>query len=237
MQVVEKVFAKGCTTYQDIADELIMELQQHDEGQMLQGKECSRKRRKESDSAGYDDGEKNVRRRVYDSLNVLKAIGAVVPLKILTGFSGKEVLWIGLPSCVEEVDAAVAMREELKRRMHEAEAVCDQLQVATELLCRRSQASELFTMFQDNGFCLQATLNNVIRLKALISHNRAQQAQRASAIMLPFITVRAEPGTHVEIKSWLISHAAHFWFGWYASDASPGQLTAAHWMRPHCCCT
>lgn len=133
MQVVEKVFAKGCTTYQDIADELIMELQQHDEGQVLHGKEGSRKRRKESDSGGCDDGEKNVRRRVYDSLNVLKAIGAVVPLKVLTGFTGKEVLWIGLPASVEEVDAAVAMREDLKRSMHEAEAVCDQLQVVAHV--------------------------------------------------------------------------------------------------------
>jgi hypothetical protein len=130
--VVEKVSRKGCTTYQSIADELISELQQYKQCQgNANTKPSANKRRRTSEQlpVAEDDGEKNIRRRVYDSLNVLKAVGAVIPLKGLTGTTRKEVLWVGLPGGLEEVRAATEMQEELKQHVREVQQVHEQLQV------------------------------------------------------------------------------------------------------------
>lgn len=91
----------------------------------------SNKRRKTDGGAAgcEDDGEKNIRRRVYDSLNVLKAVGAVIPLKSLTGSARKEVLWVGLPGNLDEVCAATQMQEELKQRVRDVQDTHERVQV------------------------------------------------------------------------------------------------------------
>ena len=63
-KVCRKVEEKGTTTYNEVADELVQELAA--EGEFGTGKE------KETH---YDD--KNIRRRVYDALNVLMAIDII----------------------------------------------------------------------------------------------------------------------------------------------------------------
>lgn len=65
-KVCEKVESKGRTTYNEVADELVLELR-HREGD-----------------------EKNIRRRVYDALNVLMAVGIFTKEK-------KDIFWRGLP--------------------------------------------------------------------------------------------------------------------------------------------
>lgn len=135
---------KGCTTYQSIADELISELQAYKRQQAseAQAKPPANKRRRTADASAAavegDDGEKNIRRRVYDSLNVLKAVGAVIPMKGLTGSTAKEVLWVGLPSGLEDVHAATDMQEELKQHVRAVQQTHEQVQVRTafEICCR-----------------------------------------------------------------------------------------------------
>lgn len=76
MKVCEKVRAKGKTTYNEVADELVCEY--------ADVRAC--------DSAAdqpYD--QKNIRRRVYDALNVLMAMHIISKEK-------KEIRWLGLPS-------------------------------------------------------------------------------------------------------------------------------------------
>ncbi len=68
-RVCMKVEEKGCTSYNEVADELVREMS--------------------FDSPSYD--QKNIRRRVYDALNVLMAIGVIAKDK-------KLIRWIGLPS-------------------------------------------------------------------------------------------------------------------------------------------
>lgn len=75
MRVCEKVKEKGKTTYNEVADELVKE----------EFKE---------DSANCD--QKNIRRRVYDALNVLMAINIISKDK-------KEIRWLGLPTNPTEV--------------------------------------------------------------------------------------------------------------------------------------
>lgn len=76
MKVCEKVESKGRTTYNEVADELVGEFTSGAMGDGIQ----------------YD--EKNIRRRVYDALNVLMAMEIISKDK-------KEIQWKGLPSTTD----------------------------------------------------------------------------------------------------------------------------------------
>ncbi|XP_061426335.1 transcription factor Dp-1-like isoform X2 [Lethenteron reissneri] len=73
MRVCEKVRAKGTTTYNEVADELVAEF-----SSTLRASQET-----------YD--QKNIRRRVYDALNVLMAMNIISKER-------KEIRWIGLPT-------------------------------------------------------------------------------------------------------------------------------------------
>jgi transcription factor Dp-1 len=75
MKVCSKVEAKGRTSYNEVADELVKEVMAERSAEEPRGK--------------YD--EKNIRRRVYDALNVLMAMDIISKDK-------KEIRWKGLPS-------------------------------------------------------------------------------------------------------------------------------------------
>lgn len=76
MKVCEKVESKGRTTYNEVADELVAEFSDPSNGGLS------------PDQQQYD--EKNIRRRVYDALNVLMAMDIISKDK-------KEIQWKGLP--------------------------------------------------------------------------------------------------------------------------------------------
>eukprot|EP01094_Clydonella_sp_ATCC50884_P021243 TRINITY_DN4638_c0_g1_i1.p2 TRINITY_DN4638_c0_g1~~TRINITY_DN4638_c0_g1_i1.p2 ORF type:complete len:246 (+),score=91.42 TRINITY_DN4638_c0_g1_i1:203-940(+) len=71
MRVLQKVEEKGTTTYNEVADDLVDEL-----------------KREAGAAAGKDQ---NIRRRVYDALNVLRAMNIISKNK-------KQISWIGLPT-------------------------------------------------------------------------------------------------------------------------------------------
>ncbi|KAJ3655009.1 hypothetical protein Zmor_014156 [Zophobas morio] len=75
MKVCEKVRKKGKTTYNEVADELVGEFTSASSNNSLADQ--------------YD--QKNIRRRVYDALNVLMAMNIISKEK-------KEIRWIGLPT-------------------------------------------------------------------------------------------------------------------------------------------
>lgn len=79
MKVCEKVKRKGVTSYNEVADELVSEFT--DPRNMVMTESGSQ--------PGYD--QKNIRRRVYDALNVLMAMNIISKEK-------KEIRWIGLPT-------------------------------------------------------------------------------------------------------------------------------------------
>lgn len=78
LKVCEKVKMKRITTYNEVADELVNEEMQNTT----------------FDTTNCD--QKNIRRRVYDALNVLMALHIISKDK-------KEIRWIGLPSNAVEV--------------------------------------------------------------------------------------------------------------------------------------
>lgn len=92
MMVCKKVEEKGETTYNEVADELV--------------KQVMEVRRKEEPNGKFD--EKNIRRRVYDSINVLLAMDIIAKEK-------KQITWKGLPSTAQH-DIQLLEREEEARK-------------------------------------------------------------------------------------------------------------------------
>lgn len=85
MKVCEKVQRKGTTSYNEVADELVAEF-------ASEAPSCPRGGSASNGGGGdqaYD--QKNIRRRVYDALNVLMAMNIISKEK-------KEIRWLGLPT-------------------------------------------------------------------------------------------------------------------------------------------
>ncbi|XP_049848933.1 transcription factor Dp-1-like, partial [Schistocerca gregaria] len=103
-RVCEKVKSKRTTSYYEVANELVADILG-------------------SNVSNHFD-EKNVRRRVYDALNVLMAVNIIDKNK-------KEVRWIGLPDATEEIELLTKKKEEQedlinkkKEQIHDLEAQC-----------------------------------------------------------------------------------------------------------------
>jgi hypothetical protein len=91
MKVCEKVRQKGTTTYNEVADELVSEFT----GTPF----------KPNQDQNYD--QKNIRRRVYDALNVLMAMNIISKEK-------KEIRWIGLPTSIVQANRNVEREKKLR---------------------------------------------------------------------------------------------------------------------------
>lgn len=93
MKVCEKVESKGRTTYNEVADELVLEMSSLEKG-------------------GQFD-EKNIRRRVYDAINVLMAMEIIQKEK-------KDILWKGFPKTAG--NAVDRLKSERANKLKEVEA-------------------------------------------------------------------------------------------------------------------
>jgi len=103
MKVCEKVQAKGTTSYNEVADELVAE---------LTDPRCT-----SPTDQQYD--QKNIRRRVYDALNVLMAMNIISKEK-------KEIRWLGLPT--NSVQEANNLEQDKAKRIDRIRAKTQQLQ-------------------------------------------------------------------------------------------------------------
>ncbi|XP_068136568.1 transcription factor Dp-2 isoform X2 [Hyperolius riggenbachi] len=123
MKVCEKVQTKGTTSYNEVADELVAEFTTS-AGHLT------------SDSA-YD--QKNIRRRVYDALNVLMAMNIISKEK-------KEIKWIGLPSnSVQECENLEIEKQRRIERIKQKSAQLQELllqQIAFKHLIQRNRQNE-----------------------------------------------------------------------------------------------
>ncbi|KAF8095989.1 hypothetical protein N665_0319s0009 [Sinapis alba] len=109
MKVCEKVESKGRTTYNEVADELVAEfsLPANNDGSS-------------PDQQQYD--EKNIRRRVYDALNVLMAMDIISKDK-------KEIQWRGLPrTSLSDIEELKAERLSLRNRIEKKTAYSQELE-------------------------------------------------------------------------------------------------------------
>ncbi len=126
MKVCKKVEEKGVTTYNEVADELVKEFAKQNLTAPQEGRKT------------YD--EKNIRRRVYDALNVLMAMDIITKQK-------KEIRWRGLPSNAKhDLDALQNQRVKLLQSIQEKKAHLQELllqQIAFKnLIARNSQTQD-----------------------------------------------------------------------------------------------
>ncbi|RVE43830.1 hypothetical protein evm_011498 [Chilo suppressalis] len=103
MKVCEKVRNKGFTSYNEVADELVLEFATGIHGS--------------ADSQQYD--QKNIRRRVYDALNVLMAMNIISKEK-------KEIRWLGLPT--NSVQECTTLEKEKQEKLEQIQKKTQQLQ-------------------------------------------------------------------------------------------------------------
>lgn len=153
MKVCEKVKLKGVTTYNEVADELVAEFS--NDIAALNG---SMNSTFQNNSFNNDNQEpfdqKNIRRRVYDALNVLMAMNIISKEK-------KEIRWIGLPtnSTQECTDLEQEKQERLKRIKIKKQQLRDLLlqQIAFKNLVERNK-----------NFNQLPTANAIIKLPFII---------------------------------------------------------------------
>ncbi|XP_062988242.1 transcription factor Dp-2 isoform X2 [Elgaria multicarinata webbii] len=142
MKVCEKVQRKGTTSYNEVADELVSEF-------------TNSNSHLAADSA-YD--QKNIRRRVYDALNVLMAMNIISKEK-------KEIKWIGLPTnSAQECQNLEIEKQRRIERIKQKRAQLQELllqQIAFKNLVQRNQQSE----HQTQGLPL---VNSTIQLPFLV---------------------------------------------------------------------
>nr|CAB3462124.1 unnamed protein product [Digitaria exilis] len=126
--VCEKVESKGRTTYNEVADELVAEFS--DPNINIDSPNP------DNPSAQQYD-EKNIRRRVYDALNVLMAVGIISKDK-------KEIQWIGLPKTsmndIEELKTeAVALKGRIDKKSAYLQDLQDQYASLQNVVQRNQQ--------------------------------------------------------------------------------------------------
>ncbi|XP_010829838.1 PREDICTED: transcription factor Dp-1 [Bison bison bison] len=137
MKVCEKVQRKGTTSYNEVADELVAEFSAADSHILP------------SESA-YD--QKNIRRRVYDALNVLMAMNIISKEK-------KEIKWIGLPTnSAQECQSLEVERQRRLERIKQKQSQLQELilqQIAFKNLVQRQMAKRdqamILLLFQQRG--------------------------------------------------------------------------------------
>ncbi|XP_015522402.1 transcription factor Dp-1 isoform X2 [Neodiprion lecontei] len=103
MKVCEKVKKKGTTSYNEVADELVGEFTNPAHINSLTDQQ-------------YD--QKNIRRRVYDALNVLMAMNIISKEK-------KEIRWLGLPT--NSLQECLSLEKDKKKKIERIKAKTQQL--------------------------------------------------------------------------------------------------------------
>ncbi|XP_077516381.1 transcription factor Dp isoform X2 [Amblyomma americanum] len=130
MKVCEKVQRKGTTSYNEVADELVAE---------FAAPEVAGLRGAGAGPADQAYDQKNIRRRVYDALNVLMAMNIISKEK-------KEIRWLGLPT--NSAQECQRLELEKQRRLEQIAAKRQQLydlllqQIAYKNLVERNKALE-----------------------------------------------------------------------------------------------
>ncbi|XP_062343931.1 transcription factor Dp-1 isoform X2 [Cinclus cinclus] len=153
MKVCEKVQRKGTTSYNEVADELVAEFTTTDN-------------HISPNESAYD--QKNIRRRVYDALNVLMAMNIISKEK-------KEIKWIGLPT--NSAQECQNLEVEKQRRIERIKQ-------------KQSQLQELILQ--------QIAFKNLVQRNRQAEQQANRPPPSNSVIHLPFIIVNTSKKTVID---------------------------------------
>lgn len=137
MKVCEKVKSKGTTTYNEVADELVAEFSSDPTISRASFEGHSLHTSLGGDSEPFD--QKNIRRRVYDALNVLMAINVISKEK-------KEIKWIGLPTnaaqeCIDLEEEKRKLIDMIDEKRKQVKSLLIQ-QIAYKKLVERNKSTQ-----------------------------------------------------------------------------------------------
>ncbi|CAJ0942170.1 unnamed protein product, partial [Mesorhabditis belari] len=155
MKVCEKVKQKGCTSYNEVADELVSEYFDA---------------MNDTPAPQFQTFDmKNIRRRVYDALNVLMAVNIIEK-------QNKEIRWNGLPTTAAQEmkileNEKTKKEEKLKEKYEQCLDLMMQIVAYKHLIMRNRESPSVST-------------------KASLNH---------SVLYLPFLVVATEPTTEVDV--------------------------------------
>lgn len=166
MKVCEKVESKRRTSYNEVADELVQDFK-NNEGEF----ECF---------TGYD--EKNIRRRVYDALNVLMAMNIISKDK-------KEIHWKGLPTSTE------SSMEHLQG---------EKLRCASRIAKKKACLTELHEH--------KRALDALVARNAESEAAGRRSGDKDAEVTLPFILLQTRPTAVIEVEMSEDNMLMHFDF-------------------------
>uniref|UniRef100_A0ACD5TPK9 Uncharacterized protein n=1 Tax=Avena sativa TaxID=4498 RepID=A0ACD5TPK9_AVESA len=168
MKVCEKVEGKGRTTYNEVADELVAEFA--DPNSNIGSPDPDN-----PNAQQYD--EKNIRRRVYDALNVLMAMDIISKDK-------KEIQWKGLPrTSLSDIDNFKTEVTGLKGRIDKKSSYLQELQdqyVGLQNLVERNEQLYCSGDAPSGGVALPFILVQVNNMVSHYSHIFLSKVNHAS---------------------------------------------------------
>uniref|UniRef100_A0A667GPA1 Transcription factor n=1 Tax=Lynx canadensis TaxID=61383 RepID=A0A667GPA1_LYNCA len=179
MKVCEKVQRKGTTSYNEVADELVAEFSAADNHIL-------------PNESAYD--QKNIRRRVYDALNVLMAMNIISKEK-------KEIKWIGLPT--NSAQECQNLEVERQRRLERIKQKQSQLQelILQEVSCGGNALLGRKAGKQHpppSSFCSQIAFKNLVQRNRQAEQQASRPPPPNSVIHLPFIIVNTSKKTVID---------------------------------------
>ncbi|KAI8097315.1 E2F/DP family winged-helix DNA-binding domain-containing protein [Halteromyces radiatus] len=161
-QVCDKVKEHGVTTYDQVVQELTSDLT------------------KSATFCQFD--QKNIRRRVYDALNVLMAMNIIVKDK-------KEIKWLGIPSCYHPSSSSTdIIMNDLNHDRNDDEDDDDMLLLKQQIQMEEAQKEKWLATCTSTRTVLGDTLKMYLQLRRLIWRNQHELGHEPMTA-LPFMIV------------------------------------------------
>lgn len=175
LAVCNKVREKGVTSYNEVADELVHDFEEDDGGGSVMRSD-----------------EKNIRRRVYDALNVLSAMDIIRKDK-------KDIHWVGLPACssaeVRDLEQEVRSRaERVAKKEEHARELQQQLHLYRSLIERNAKAGvPASTSMSMSSMLHEGMTSNP-------NNNTISSMQAAERLGIPFILVSTNNTSKIDLR-------------------------------------
>lgn len=170
LRVCKKVEERGVTSYNEVADELVRDL-----GQEI----------------GKGD-QKNIRRRVYDALNVLMAMEIIRKEK-------KEIIWLGLPNgLMQDLEIVRKDKQSFQNR------ILQKKKILQEMILRQTALKNLIqrNKIREEQYISEAVSNGLDPATALPSSQ--------DILHLPFILISAPRDCRVNCE--MLEDRSHYYF-------------------------
>lgn len=187
LRVCRKVERKSVTTYNEVADELVNEERYLRNEQQGLGTEDSEAQALQPDVPLVD--EKNIRRRVYDSLNVLMAMRIINKEK-------KQISWQGLEAAQSEPPSKQTL-ELLRERMAEMKMdIQSKREEVAEMEDQLRRKSALVNSRIEEERLIQQCDNITAAHRAQVLRNVCNEEERLDA---PFMVIHAPRETFINL--------------------------------------